>query len=220
MKILIVAATPNELEHIQLKLEKLNTEHDIILFATGVGMIATTFELTNIFRSEPIDLAINVGIAGAFNKTIELGEVVEVVQDEFSEELVEDGIEFRTYDEIGLRSNNEAPFSNGKLYNSFKFVQRSLDSSPLGLKEANAITVNTVHGNDFSIKRIKDRLNPDVETMEGAAFFYVCNKMEIPTIQLRAISNYVEKRNREKWEVELALRNLAEEVINVIDKLQ
>ena len=54
-----------------------------------------------------------LGIAGAFDRKIALGEVVEVVQDQFSEEVIEDGIELRSYDEIGLRNKDEVPFTNG-----------------------------------------------------------------------------------------------------------
>ena len=41
------------------------------------------------------------------------------------------------------------------------------------LNHVKAITVNTVHGNEDSISKIINRLNPDIETMEGAAIFIV-----------------------------------------------
>jgi futalosine hydrolase len=44
--------------------------------------------------------------------------------------------------------------------------------------------------------------------MEGAAFFYAANLLDVPSIQLRAISNYIEPRDRSKWEIKLALENL------------
>ena len=219
MKILLVAATLSELKPIQEKLDEELDEHEIFSLITGVGMIATTFELTRTLMVERFDLAINAGIAGAFDKTIELGEVVEVIQDQFSEELIEDGVALRSYHEIGLRDENEPPFYYGVLKRSFTFVQRSLDEAALPFKEVRAITVNKVHGNDFSIHRIKERLNPQVESMEGAAFFYVCSQMDIPTLQIRAISNYVEKRNPEAWKIELALNNLAEAISTIINKL-
>ena len=219
MKILIVAATLPELKPIQRKLEEQKPMHDIFSLVTDVGMIATTFQLTKVLKEEQFDLAINVGIAGAFDRKLDLGEVVEVVQDQFSEEIVEDGIELKSYDEIGLRGKDERPFTNGVLNRSFVFLQSVFRDSTLPFKEVRSITVNTVHGNDFSIKRIRDRLNPQVESMEGAAFFYVCNQMEVPTLQIRAISNYVEKRNRETWEIELALNNLANAISAILMKL-
>lgn len=220
MKVLIVAATKQELDPFQRKLEEVKPMLDIYSLVTDVGMIATTFQLTKTLNEEQFDLAINIGIAGAFDKSIKLGEVVEVVQDQFSEEIIEDGIKLLSFDEVGLRDKNERPFTDGVLNRSFMFATAPFDPQLKKLKEVKAITVNTVHGNDFSIKRIKERLNPQVESMEGAAFFYVCNKMEVPCLQLRAISNYVEKRSRDTWEIELALNNLAEEVLRTLNKLK
>jgi futalosine hydrolase len=77
-----------------------------------------------------------------------------------------------------------------------------------GLKQATAITVNTVHGNEPSIKKLADRLQPQLESMEGAAFFYACRQADVPCLQIRAVSNYVEKRNRDAWRIELAIKNL------------
>ena len=68
--------------------------------------------------------------------------------------------------------------------------------------------MNTVHGNMASIEKVIKKYKPEIESMEGAAFFYVCEKENIPSIQLRAISNYVERRNKDNWNIPLALQNL------------
>ena len=65
-----------------------------------------------------------------------------------------------------------------------------------------------MHGNDDSIANIVERLNPQLESMEGAAFFYACRELKGPCIQIRAVSNYVEKRNRDNWQIGLAIKNL------------
>jgi len=44
--------------------------------------------------------------------------------------------------------------------------------------------------------------------MEGAAFFYACAMAGVPCMQIRAVSNYVEKRNRDAWQIGLAIKNL------------
>jgi futalosine hydrolase len=46
--------------------------------------------------------------------------------------------------------------------------------------------------------------------MEGAAFAYVCAKMKVNAIQIRSISNQVEPRNRNNWNIPLAIKNLNE----------
>ena len=55
--------------------------------------------------------------------------------------------------------------------------------------------------------------------MEGAACFMACEQFDIPCIQIRAISNKVEKRNTENWNLDLAISNLNTEVERIIDSL-
>ena len=213
MRILIVSATSFELAAVKEAFSASNN-HEIETLLTGVGMIATSFSLTHKLATVKFDLAINIGIAGAFDKTLELGEVVDVVRDQFSEELVEDGKELKTYQEIGLQKGSS-------IYNStFEISQLDkLSTTPASFKKVEGITVNTVHGNEKSIKEVVKRLNPQIESMEGAAFFYVCNQMKVPALQIRAISNYVEKRNRDAWKIKLALNNLAEASKTILSKL-
>ena len=55
--------------------------------------------------------------------------------------------------------------------------------------------------------------------MEGADFAYVCMMMNVPHFQIRAISNYVEKRNRNAWKIEEALINLESVVLKLVEEL-
>jgi futalosine hydrolase len=183
--------TTSEIEH---------PKFEISLLITGVGMVATAFALGKHLSSNKYDLVLNLGIAGSFDRNIALGDVIEITEDTFAELGAEDDADFLPIDKIGF---GEATFYPSKkltdLYNLF---------NTFNLKQAAAITVNTVHGNEASIKKITDRLNPQVESMEGAAFFYVCKQMDVPCLQIRAVSNYVEKRNRESWNIGLAIKNL------------
>ncbi|KKO19734.1 MAG: hypothetical protein BROFUL_01556 [Candidatus Brocadia fulgida] len=52
--------------------------------------------------------------------------------------------------------------------------------------------------------------------MEGAAFFYACLMERIPCLQIRTISNYIEDRNKGRWNVPLAIDNLNTIALNII----
>jgi len=205
MRILVVAATEFEVE--RLKSEALRRGEDSRLKAldfelliTGVGMVATAFALGKHLQANKYDLAINLGIAGSFDRTIELGEIVEITQDTFAELGAEDGDAFLPIEQLGFGAGTFYP--GGRLadlyhlFNNFNF------------KQVSAITVNTVHGDEISIKKVTQQLNPQVESMEGAAFFYACKQMNIPCLQIRAVSNYVKKRNRNNWQIGPAIKNL------------
>jgi hypothetical protein len=76
------------------------------------------------------------------------------------------------------------------------------------LKSVKGITVNTINAEAKRIERIKSLFAPDTESMEGAAFFYACLKKKIPCFQLRTISNYIEPRNLNNWNIPFAIANL------------
>ena len=78
MRILIVAATLFEVESLRLKVESgaINPELSTIDFLiTGAGMVATSFVLGKHLATNQYDLAINLGIAGSFDRSIALGDV-------------------------------------------------------------------------------------------------------------------------------------------------
>ena len=205
MKLLVVAATKMEiarvLEHFHLPDEQFieNPLFDILI--TGVGMTATAFALGSALK-KPYELVLNVGVAGSFNQDIPLGTLVNIEADSFAELGAEDHEHFLTIEELGLgNSGFKATFT--------------LDNLP----KVKAITVNKVHGNATSISLVQQRFNPQVESMEGAAVFYACNKLNIPCAQVRAISNYVEPRARENWQLGLAIKNLNEWLIDYISTI-
>ena len=212
MRVLVVAATSFEVESLKSKVESKDSRLktlDLELLTTGVGMVATAFALGKHLASYQYDLAINLGIAGSFDRDIALGEVVEVVEDNLSELGAEDSEQFLTIESMG--------FGESK----FNSTAALSDYGNFDMKKCTAITVNTVHGHEPSIKKLTDHLKPQLESMEGAAFFYACKQAGVPCLQIRAVSNYVEKRNRDAWQIGLAIKNLnsfAGELLNQINQ--
>lgn len=214
MKILVVAATEPEIQKLKsaLNAEQLSSVDFLI---TGVGMVNTTFELTKCLLNGNYNFVINVGIAGSFDYDIKLGEVVWVRKDMFAEMGAEDGEEFLSLIQLGLQAHDEFPFEWGELKPTSKTEVNALSQ----LKQVRGITVNKVHGNEESILKTKMQCSPQIESMEGAAVFYVSMKMNTPCIQIRSISNYVEKRNRDAWKIKEALNSLTERSLMLINEL-
>lgn len=170
------------------------------ILVTGVGMVATAFALGKHLATHQYDLVINLGICGSFNRGIAIGDVLEITEDTFSELGAEDDGDFLSLEQMGFGEGTFHPTKKlADLYNLF---------NTFNLQQATAITVNTVHGNEESINKVAQRLDVQLESMEGAAFFYACKQMNVPCLQIRAVSNYVEKRNRDNWQIGLAIKNL------------
>src|ERR1017187_10227114 len=117
MNILIAAATLTEIEPLMEKIEVLQNFNnaiieahynttDITFYITGVGMSAMSYCMGKNLN-ESYDLAFNIGIAGSFSKKFELGQVVNVTHDIFSELGAEDGERFLTLRDLKLQDTSE-----------------------------------------------------------------------------------------------------------------
>ena len=62
-----------------------------------------------------------------------------------------------------------------------------------------------------------ERCHPGVETMEGAAFLMSCSNDGIASLQVRSISKYVGRRNRDAWNIPLAIENLNKKAIEILN---
>ena len=52
--------------------------------------------------------------------------------------------------------------------------------------------------------------------MEGAAFMYACLVHGLPFAQVRAVSNVVERRNRDAWKLTEAIANLGATALRML----
>lgn len=176
---------------------------DILI--TGIGIHAMIYTLTKHLFTHSCRFVINAGICGALNHDLQIGDVCVVVTDEFSDFGVEYPDGFKTLFAENLLDADEPPFRNGRLYSDFNTNNyKSINA----LRKVSGSTSQTVHGRFETIAEIRTRCNPDVETMEGAAAFYVCKRAGIDILQIRSVSNYVEPRNKAKWNIEMAVNNL------------
>jgi futalosine hydrolase len=222
VKILYITATLQESDTLQKIREKLKVngnpgKFELYLLVSGVGSIATSWNLKRWIESNgKPDLAINGGIAGSFRDELIPGDVVLPLTDCFADSGIEDGNDFLTLSEAGLISADEFPYKNGMLYADPWYINKIKNI----LKPVRAITVNTATGSESTRNRLIKKFNPDIETMEGATFFYICSRENIPFLAVRAISNKVELRNKNKWNIPLALNNLSEKLVDVLLTLQ
>ena len=207
MKILLVGATRSEIEPFVLDWENSSAEYPIVVevLVTGVGMAATALQLGRKLTENPgFDLILNAGIAGSFDRNIALGTLVQIIEDKMVELGAETEEGFIDLEELGFGQNTYYASSQEDMPEKLK--QASLIWE---LKNCKAFTVNKVHGRNSSIEKITQHFpEVQIESMEGAAVFLAASHFGIPCVQIRAVSNYVESRNRDNWQIPLAVRNL------------
>lgn len=205
MKLLLVAATEAEigpfLEQLRASWQRregdVYTRGDLELHVgiTGVGLVAATWSLGRLLQQQQFGFAVQAGIAGAFNRQLAPGDTV-VVERELSDLGAEDHEHFKDIFELGFALPDAFPYSGGALVNN-TLPEYFLS----GLPRVSSLSVQTVSGRESTVQFRSSRWRCDIESMEGAAFHYAMLQSGVPFAQLRSISNYVEPRNRERWQI-------------------
>ncbi len=222
MKKLIVAAAPIELEPILNKWGLGNVPHqnavtvnnELHILFTGMGMMNTAAHLTHYCHLFRPDIIIEAGICGAFDRNLDIGEVVHVASEAYGDFGVEDGDEFKDFFDLGFTTSKEDNYRYGKQYPNHEYQQFIFSNK---LKSVDSVTVNKVHGKEESIAIIMEKYPASIENMEGLAAMYVCNMLDIPCIAFRSVSNYVERRNKDNWDIPLAVQHLNKVIDDFLD---
>lgn len=137
------------------------------VFITGVGMAETAAGIIKAVKAKKPKFIVLAGIAGAYDRSLNIGDVVEVTQERTSQ-LPERYIETYKKDPV----------------------------THLPEVSSNTVTCSVESANGAQI-----------ENMEGASLFAVCDALDIEFCQIRAISNYVGDPF-EDWNIEMAVENL------------
>ncbi len=202
-KILIIAATSIEIEPLIN-----NCPANVDLLITGIGSASSILETCIKLSKNNYKLLINIGIAGSYHSKFEIGQVVQVVHDEFGDLGFED-------------ANTFIPIQKTKWYSVPKNINNIYSlADDFELIKVNGLTVNRTAGCESTILERKSIFNADVETMESAAFFMISEKFSIPLLSLRAISNQVEVRNIELWNIPFAVAELHQTLRKILNTIQ
>jgi futalosine hydrolase len=215
MHILLAAATTLEIQPTTHFLEKKGYRlggHDISVLITGVGSMAALYSLLKRVQARRPDLLLQAGIAGCLTGK-KPGEVV-AVKEEMPDLGVWEGGGFKTLFDLGLAGRDDPPYSGGLLINPYK---KLLDLS--GLEQVRAISVNEITTDPVRIGWYQQNGKPVVESMEGSALHYSCLHENIPFLQIRSVSNEVGVRDKTKWDIPAAVRELNETLIGLMERL-
>ncbi len=169
--------------------------------AGGVGVAAAAAATAWALAAQHYDLVLSAGIAGGFAPRL-LGDVVvadAVVQADLG---VEDGPVFRPASELGLGSERTELDAS---------VTREL-ARRCNAGTGAVLTVSTVTGTAATAaRRLMQTPDACAEAMEGAGVLAGAVRAGVGVAfgEVRAISNVVGPRDRDGWDIPLALRALA-----------
>ncbi|MEG0656560.1 MAG: hypothetical protein RR465_06035 [Mucinivorans sp.] len=183
-KITIIAATQAEIAPI---VSCFGDKFDYIV--SGIGSLSTAIAVMRAVRDFAPNLVLGVGVAGAIDRSLSLGQAVIVARD-----YVADLGAFR-----------------GQAHEKFEHFESQVVEYPYvvdGFTSVSARTVNAACGlfvDDHS----------QIETMEGAALMLTAKALGVRFMQLRTISNYVDSP-RVEWQIAHAIELLPSAVARLL----
>jgi len=196
MKVLITAATHHEVDITQQYLaEKIYLRKDcnVHILISGVGLVNTTYTLTKYLSKNKPDLVVQAGIGGSLHPFYPPGSVAVIKEEVWGDLGVEENNTFKDLFDLKL-AENVFPYSSKMLINPHQHLLEKVK-----LKKARAVSVNEITTNPSRIQQLIDKYGVVIESMEGAAFHYVCLQEAVPFLQIRAVSNMVGERDKTKW---------------------
>lgn len=207
MRILLAAAHSDEIAGFTKKYA------GIEVLITGIGVPASLFSLHEAAKRGTYDCIIQAGFAGSYSTDLPPGSVALVRADCFADVGFEENDRFIPLHESPLVHAAEQSLVPGWLTNEHSLLQES------SLPVVNAITVNKVSDSKLQYRQMVDTYSPALESMEGACLHLTGNRLGIPYLQLRSISNFAGVRNKSEWDFPSAVSALGRSLGELVEQI-
>lgn len=186
------------------------------LIISGPGVFNAVCALTRCLERCRPELILHTGIAGVFDGTgLDLGDAAVAVKDTYLHAGVDTGAcsgypDPLPFDLIeGQAATRQGVYElDGVLAESHrKQLARSL---PCRVIQGPFITVSSITGSFEKAAALSTAFSPVMESMEGAAAAHVSALYRIPMVEIRAASNRVGERCRNRWDMDRAVKTVAD----------
>ncbi|NKB68563.1 MAG: futalosine hydrolase [Candidatus Latescibacteria bacterium] len=176
------------------------------LLETGIGAVNTAHTLTCLLQAEDPDLVLQVGVGGAYLEAgLALGDLVLASREVYGDFGVRTREGWQGGELIGipLLATDEPVYNHLALDpDLLRQAEKILQES--GEKVAASgtfVTVQECSGSEELGRQRAALFGAICENMEGAAAAHICRLYQVPFVEVRSISNQVEDRRREEWDL-------------------
>jgi futalosine hydrolase len=177
--ILVVCATDEERA-------RLPGREGVEFLVCGIGPVEAAIATADALARAPYELAVSVGIAGAFPGRGEVGDAFAVAEELYAELELEGGAPLPL--ELPARAESTAaalaPFREGRI----------------AARIGRGLTTATITATGSRAARLALRFDCDLEAMEGFAVLRAARRAGVPALELRGISNIVGARATNGWD--------------------
>ena len=182
----------------------------VVLIETGIGAVNTAQALTVALQEIDPELVLQIGIGGAYlGSGLDKGDLALATEENYGDLGVITPAGWLPADEIGIPVLS----SDRDYYNTYPVdpalvarAQHRLEQSGECVVQGPFVTVQQCTGREDIGNELAARFNAICENMEGAAAAHISTLYAVPFLELRAISNHVEDRNKDAWDIPRAVQ--------------
>ena len=186
---------------------------EVQVVETGIGAVNTAHALTCVLESVRPALVLQVGVGGGYpGAGLEIGALVLASSESYGDVGVRTRNGWQSAELIGipLLQQDEDYFNHFSLDEALVSRARDLllpaawDGEPPRVQVGPFVTVQECSGLAALGREREAHFGALCENMEGAAAAHLCRLYGVPFLELRGISNQVEDRQVEQWNLPLA----------------
>ena len=183
----------------------------VVLIETGIGAVNTAQALTVALQEISPEFVLQIGIGGAYlSGGLDKGDLALATEENYGDLGVITHTGWSPADEIGIPVLS----TDRDYYNTYPLdpalvarAQHILEQSGECAIQGPFVTVQQCTGREDIGNELAARFNAICENMEGAAAAHISTLYAVPFLELRAISNLVEDRNKDAWDIPRAVQN-------------
>lgn len=200
----------------------------VTLLETGIGAVNAAQALTATLQDGHPTLVLQIGVGGAYlSSELSVGDLAIATEENYGDLGILTPHGWQPADAIGIpilekdRSYfNRFPLDPSRVARAEALVRDIVwDTSSPEVCAGPFVTVQKCSGQTSTGNELAARFNAICETMEGAAAAHLCTLYEIPFLELRGISNRVEDRSRETWNLDLAAQRAQQAAGALVENL-
>ena len=195
----------------------------VVLVETGIGAVNAAQALTAALERLAPSLVLQIGIGGAYlSSGLDVGDLALATCENYGDLGVITPAGWRPAEEIGIPILS----TDRDHYNAYPLdptlvtdAERMLKQSGEPAARGPFVTVQRCTGRRDIGDALAGRFNAICENMEGAAAAHLCTLYAVPFLELRAISNRVEDRDKAAWEIPRAAQRAQTAARKLVDAI-
>ncbi|MCD6525378.1 MAG: futalosine hydrolase [Desulfuromonas sp.] len=202
-------------------------DHALAIASCGVGKTAAAATAAVLINHVKPELVAMVGCAGAYpGSNLVIGDLAVASEEIHGDEGVATTDDFLDMEQLGFTTvccgeqcfYNRFPVTQPLSQQLYSALQPFADQQQRVLGYGPFVTVSSCSGSLALGQQRRQRTAGLIENMEGAAVAQVCTQYQRPFFELRAISNLVEDRNMDHWDLPLAMLTAQQAFISLLQQ--